>query len=806
MKHSNRLILLFSMMTVFTAILNTSCSHDTPEEVTFKVTYETEYGIVPKELILTENSTLSEEQLPQLVSDDYIFSGWYDGEKKVEAGTYKIIKNVKLTAKWIPITYTVTYISEYGTVPTQIRVKVNTVLNSEQLISLNDEYQIFYGWFDGDVKAEAGSYIVKKNTILKARWNVRTHIVTFQPNNGNEKFIQTVKHGSKLTIPTTPVKEETVSTSYKFAGWYISTDNGTTLSDTIFDFSNTQITAPITLFAKWTESPINYTVTFDSKGGSGVTSQTVRGGGNATEPVLSPTKTATVSTSYTFAGWFASSDNGITFSNTSFDFQNTTITRDITLYAKWTETAINYTVTFDSKGGSSVASILVRGGNKVSKPTNPTKPSTVSTSYIFAGWFTSTDNGTTLSNTTFDFVNTTITAPIALYAKWTETPVYYTVTFDSKGGSSVDSLQLRWGDTITRPSDPTKEQFGLTSYTFVNWYTSLDNGVTLSNTAFNFVNTTITGAITLYAKWAETQSEYQFHETVEYLPRYTDGTAGTTGKYVLFGDWPQTIKAANVTVNENQSMTMGDFTYYKGSDGYWYAKCTENASAGNPIYSDGTPVAKASANSFKYFKVEPIKWRILNPYKTDTEKPFLLAERILTAHCYAKKETSGKGQNYYQYSEIRTYLNTTFLNGGFTTNAQNLIQKTRYDNSARSTNPASNATLWNNGENPNTCPNNPDKIFLLSVQEVTKSAYGFAAYDKEDITRIRVPTDYAKANNCGWHDSQTSVGYSYSWWLRSPYYDSTVHVHIISPYGREQDTGWYADSNYYGVVPSLCLN
>lgn len=704
--------------------------------------------------------------------------------------------------------YTVTYKTDYGVAPEAISVAEDSVLSEKQLPALTNNDHIFVGWFDGETKVEAGNYKVTKDITLVAKWNDIFYTVTFNSLGGSEVESKKVKKGNKITRPQNPTKEGSETVSYSFIGWYTSNNNGVTLLQP-FDF-NTQITGDIILYAKWTESTIYYTVTFNSNGGSNVSSQTVRGGGKATVPVVSPTKTSTVSTSYTFAGWFTSTDNGITLSNTAFDFANTTITSPITLYAKWTETAINYTVTFDSKGGSTVASTQVRGGNKLTAPTNPTKNSTVSTSYTFAGWFTSTDNGITLSNTPFDFLNTTITKSITLYAKWTESPVYYTVTFDSKGGSSVTSLQLRWGDTINKPSNPIKEQFGLTSYAFDNWYTSTDNGITLSNTAFDFVNSTITKSITLYAKWIESQSEYQFHEIVEYLPRYTNGTAGTSSKYVLFGDWPQTIKAASVTVDENQSMTMGDFTYYKGSDGYWYVKCIENAQGTEQTYSDGTSVVQLSANSTKYFKVEPIKWRVLNPNATGTEKKLLLAESILTGYSYTQNRKAEQANNY-QRSDIRTYLKTTFLNEAFTTNAQDLIANTSVDNSARSTNPDSNATLWNNGNNPNVCPKvspiNPeyDKIFLLSMQEVTKSAYGFAEYNKygSGNARIRVPTDYAKANYV-WQ--QNSPGwFGGSWWTRSPYYDDIVFVHEVDASGGA-DMTTRAYYNGMGVVPALCLN
>lgn len=92
-----------------------------------------------------------------------------------------------------------------------------------------------------------------------------------------------------------------------------------------------------TIAASGTEVEIKYdrktyTVTFDSNGGSDVSSQSLRYGATATKPA-DPTKTATTTTKYTFADWY--SDSGLT---TSFSF-DTAIKEDITLYAKWTEAA-----------------------------------------------------------------------------------------------------------------------------------------------------------------------------------------------------------------------------------------------------------------------------------------------------------------------------------------------------------------------------------------------------------------------------------------------------------------------------------
>ena len=76
-----------------------------------------------------------------------------------------------------------------------------------------------------------------------------------------------------------------------------------------------------------------------------------------------------------------------------------------------------YTVTFNSMGGTEVSSQSIESGNKATKPAAPTKAETATEVFVFAGWYTSTDRGTTLSDTAFDF-DTAITDNISLYAKW----------------------------------------------------------------------------------------------------------------------------------------------------------------------------------------------------------------------------------------------------------------------------------------------------------------------------------------------------------------------------------------------------
>ena len=324
---------------------------------------------------------------------------------------------------------------------------------------------------------------------------------------------------------------------------------------------------------------------------------------------------------------------------------------------------------------------------------------------------------------------------------------------------------------------------------------------------------------------------YQFHDSVEYLPEGTNGTAGTNATYVYFGDWPQTIKAQNIEIDETDSMTMGDFTYYKGSDDNWYVKCVVSVYAPDYTYSDGSIIESYTT---KYFKVEPIKWRVLNPTATGTEKKTLLAENILTEETYYFYNDSSPYRslngtkiepNNYKYSNIRAYLNGInnqfitdnggsnndyrdidwsnkgFLYSAFTASAISLIAESKVDNSVNSTYPdgyAGNGNIY-------ACDDTNDKIFLLSLQQITSSALGFANDNSNETgnARIRLTTDFAKAN---YALQNANAGYGGIWWLRSPYSNAHDNAHYVQHDGKvDSRTYRRVSGNSFGVVPALCL-
>lgn len=112
-------------------------------------------------------------------------------------------------------------------------------------------------------------------------------------------------------------------------------------------------------------------------------------------------------------------------------------------------------VTFDTQGGSSVPAQAVGVGGRATQPESPKRDG-----YVFSQWTTDA-----AGEHQYDFA-TPVTAPITLYAQWTEAK---TISFDTQGGSAVPAQQVKTGATAVRPDDPTR-----TGYTFAEWYASAD--------------------------------------------------------------------------------------------------------------------------------------------------------------------------------------------------------------------------------------------------------------------------------------------------------------------------------------------
>ena len=115
-----------------------------------------------------------------------------------------------------------------------------------------------------------------------------------------------------------------------------------------------------------------------------------------------------------------------------------------------------YTVTFDTDGGNEIQTIQITEGDKVTKPTNPTKEG-----YNFVEW---RKEGET---TAFDFnipVFLYLKKNIPLQAVWSIKQI--TITFDTDGGNKIDPVTINYNELVTEPTKPTKEGIGVT---FLEW-------------------------------------------------------------------------------------------------------------------------------------------------------------------------------------------------------------------------------------------------------------------------------------------------------------------------------------------------
>ena len=171
-------------------------------------------------------------------------------------------------------------------------------------------------------------------------------IVTYK--DGDSEYAkQVLPSGTLATRPDAPA----ATPGYTFGGW-------NKADGTAWDYASDKVTDNITLYAKWAAN--TYTITFDTAGGSEIAPITQDYGTVITAPEA-PTREG-----YTFIGW----DKEIP---TTMPAENMTVT------AQW---EINqYTITFDTNGGSEIAPITQDYGTVITAPADPTREG-----YTFMGW------------------------------------------------------------------------------------------------------------------------------------------------------------------------------------------------------------------------------------------------------------------------------------------------------------------------------------------------------------------------------------------------------------------------------------
>ena len=364
-------------------------------------------------------------------TDNYFM--WLDGNgNSYEPGASVPADVTELTVQWTAPTYTVTLHTNGGTINNG-NVAGYTYGVGATLPAADDMTytgHTFKGWYDNEnltgspVTAIGGAETGNKE--YWAKWEINQYTITFDTNGGSEIVPITQDYGTEITAPADPTRK-----GYTFKGW----DK---------EIPETMPAENITVKAQW---EINqYTIAFDTNGGNEIAPITQDYGTEITAPDK-PTRKG-----YTFKGW-------------DKEIPETMPAENMTVKAQW---EINqYTITFDTNGGSDIAPITQAYGTEITAPDNPTRKG-----YTFKGWDKEIPETMSAEN-------------ITVKAQWEINQ--YTITFDTNGGSEIAPITQDYGTEITAPADPTRK-----GYTFKGW----DKEIPETMPAENF---------TITARWRDTE-------------------------------------------------------------------------------------------------------------------------------------------------------------------------------------------------------------------------------------------------------------------------------------------------------------
>ena len=364
-------------------------------------------------------------------TDNYFM--WLDGNgNSYEPGGSVPSDVTELTVQWTAPTYAVTLNTNGGTINngnvTGYTYGVGATLPAADDMTYTGH--TFKGWYDNEnltgspVTAIGGAETGNKE--YWAKWEINQYTITFDTNGGSEIAPITQDYGTEITAPDNPTRK-----GYTFKGW----DK---------EIPETMPAENITVKAQW---EINqYTITFDTNGGSEIAPITQDYGTEITAPD-NPTRKG-----YTFKGW-------------DKEIPETMPAENITVKAQW---EINqYTITFDTNGGSEIAPITQDYGTEITAPDNPTRKG-----YTFKGWDKEIPKTMPAEN-------------ITLKAQWEINQ--YTITFDTNGGSEIAPITQDYGTEITAPDNPTRK-----GYTFKGWDKEIPETMPAEN-------------ITITARWKDTE-------------------------------------------------------------------------------------------------------------------------------------------------------------------------------------------------------------------------------------------------------------------------------------------------------------
>ena len=391
----------------------TTFTYTFDEIPTYTVTYEVVNGTWADGTTAVKTETVARDASPANVPTGMIASSSFEGGSwDSDPSTATITGATTFTYSFDAIpTYTVTYEVVNGTwADGTTAVKTETVARDASPASVPTGMIASSGFENGAWDTDPSTATISGDTTFTYTFDaIPTYTVTYEVVNGTwadgttaPKTETVARDASPASVPTGMI----ASSGFENGAWDTDPSTATISGDTTFTY---------------TFAPVDtYIVTVQSDG-NGTASADVTYGATGTEVTL----TATPSAGYQFKEWQVIS-GGVTITNNKF----TIGTENVVVKAIFEEVpATTYTVTFETNGGSAIASQKVEDGNKATKPADPTKEG-----YTFEGWYK--DAALTVA---YDF-ETAITADITLYAKWTQkAQISYTVVSGADGSWKLGS-------------------------------------------------------------------------------------------------------------------------------------------------------------------------------------------------------------------------------------------------------------------------------------------------------------------------------------------------------------------------------
>ena len=399
----------------------------------------------------------------------------------------------------------------------------------------------FGGWYEGSTQVGTALALSVANITaartFEARGVATVNKYTLTVVNGSGSG--TYNYGTKVTITASTIEGKT------FSKW---SDGVTTASREV------TVTANATYTAEYTTN--TYTVTYVK--GTGIatiskTSETVSWGANATGC------TATVTTGYTFDGWY----NGGTRVSTSLTYAPTNVKSNLTLTAKatinkYTVTASPYFRNTDGTGNytSGTTGGTVSGGGSVNYGGSTTVTATPAAGYKFDGWYSAGATGGSLLSSSASYAISNVTASKTVYARFTKK--YYTITYaksDYVASLSKTSERVAHGANATGCTMTVMSTTAQYSYAVDGWY----SGATKKTSNATYAPTAVTADATYTAKGTRTLRSY----TVTYNKGSYISSVSRTSESVSYGS---NAAGSTATVMANTAQYSYAFDgWYNGS-------------------------------------------------------------------------------------------------------------------------------------------------------------------------------------------------------------------------------------------------